>query len=59
MRWARGRDAQGAAELVGPGSHLQLVQVPRDQIYFSKEDSGIWVGQGPEVGKLWAPAGEV
>lgn len=27
--WARGRDAQGAAELAGPGSHLQLAAGPK------------------------------
>ena len=35
------------------------LQVMNDQICISKEDSGIWVEQNPEVGKWWAPAAEV
>lgn len=43
----------------GPGHICNWLQVPKDQSCVSKEDSGIWVEQGPEGGNLWAPAGEV
>lgn len=42
-----------------PGHICNWLQVPKDQSCVFKEDSGIWVEQGPEGGKLWAPAGEV
>lgn len=52
-----GRDTKDAAE-IGRGQ-ITSVKVTKDHICTFKDDSGTWVEQGPEVGKLWAPEGQV